>query len=122
MSYLRRQAGEGKLGFLFWMLVLGMLLLAGFRVIPVKIATAQLKDHMEELAQLSPRGDSRYFSREIYNRARELDLPVEKKNIKVDKRPNRVIMDVDMKVPVDLLVTTYDWQIKIHVDRDLFLM
>lgn len=118
----RGQRGEGRAGCVFWALLVVVAIFAGFKIVPVKIATAQLKDHMEELAQLSPRGTDRYFSSEIYTRARDLDLPVDKKRIKIDKRPNRVIMDVDITVPMDFIVTTYNWEIKIHVDRDLFLM
>ena len=122
MSRWREQAGEGKVGFIFWILVLGLLIMVGMQIIPVKIATAQLKDHMEEMAQLQPRADARHFRREILKRAQDLDLPVEKKQIEVDKRPNRIIMTVEMTVPVDLVVTSHEWNIRIHVDRDLFLM
>ncbi len=116
------QRGEGRIGCIFWVLVMAVGVLLALRVVPVKIATSQLKDHMEELAQLKPRGDQNFFASEIYNRARELDLPIDKKRIKVDKGPNRVIMDVELTVPLDFFVYTYNWEIKIHLDRDIFLI
>ena len=94
------QRGEGKAGFLFWILVLAIGVMVGSKVIPVKISTMQLKDHMEELAMTQPRKAQHFFEREIANRARELDLEIPKDQIRVRKTDERVIMDFFFNVTV----------------------
>lgn len=116
------QRGEGKIGCIFWligMLIFGMVLM---KVVPTKMAVMQLEDHMLELAKTQPRKSQAFFEKSIIRRSEELRLDLTKKNVKVKKYKERVVMDVQFDVPVDLLVTTYIWNVKINVDRDLFLI
>ena len=116
------QSGEGRLGCIFWIV---LLVIGGFiasRMVPIKIATAELKDHMEELAATRPRGTSEDFRNSIYKRAQELKLPLQQKEISVQKDQNRAVMDVVFVVPVDLVVYTYPWKFNLHVDRPIFIM
>ena len=122
MRRMGRQLGEGKIGCLFWSLLGLLFIVVGVKVVPIKMATMQLEDRMKELAMTQPRRSKGFFEREIHNRARDLDLPVARKQIRVKKYKERVIMDVEFMVPVEIFTYTYDWNIKIHVDRDLFLM
>ncbi len=125
MSMQRRllsERGESKAGCLIWTVVLAAGILISVRVIPIKIATIELKDKMEDAAQLMPRGTVKQYQTFIVQRAQELNLPVTKKEVKVKKYPNRVVMDVSFTVPLDLIVTTYNWDISLHVDRDIFLI
>ncbi len=64
--------------------------------------------------------DNSFFEREIYNKAKSLNLDVPRKQIRAKKYPERVVMDVEFTVPLDILSYTYDWDIEIHVDRDVF--
>lgn len=121
MHRIGSQKGEGKAGCLFWLLVLAIAVLIGARMIPVKIATMQLEDYMEELAMTEARRSQSFFEREIAARALQLDLPIPKDQIRVKKLPNRVIMDVQFIVPLDFVVYQHNWKIKIRVDRDIYL-
>ena len=114
--------GEGKIGCIFWTLMGLLFVLVAWKVVPIKIATMKLEDHMQELA-MSPRArtaDNGFFEREIYNKAKLLDLNVPRKQIRAKKYPERVVMDVEFTVPVDVLSFTFDWDVKLHVDRDVF--
>ncbi len=116
------EKGEGKIGCIFWSLIGLIFLLVGMKVVPVKIATMKLEDHMQELA-LSPRArtaDNDFFEREIYNKARFLQLDVPRKQIRAKKYPERVVMDVEFTVPIDIFSYTFDWNVELHVDRDVF--
>ena len=115
------QKGEGKIGCLFWVLVLGAVALVASRVIPVKISTMKLEDHMEELVMANPRQPKSFFEREIANRARDLNLPLAKEKIQVRKSEDRIIIDVRFTVPMDFVVTQHDWDITIYKDLDIFL-
>ena len=113
--------GEGKAGCIFWTLLAIFVGLAATRVVPVQVAKMQLEDEMKDLAMTKPRKPASYFEKRILDRAKELDLPVEKRNIKVDKRRDRVIMNVEFTVVVDLVFVDYPWNVKLRLDRDLFL-
>lgn len=122
MRGFKYQRGEGRAGCIFWTLVLAAGIFVAAKIIPVKIATAELKDKMEEAAQLMPRGREKEFVDFIVANAVERDLPVTRKDVKVKKSNQRVTMDVSFTVPIDLIVTTYDWDIDLHVDRDIFII
>lgn len=116
------ELGEGRSGCVFWLLVSLIFGLIGFEAVPVKIATMKLKDHMNELAMTQPRRPKEFFEQEIFNKARFLDLEVPRKQIRVKKYTERVIMDVEFSAPIKVLSFTYNWNISIHVDRDIFLL
>ncbi|MEO1083569.1 MAG: hypothetical protein AAFY88_04955 [Acidobacteriota bacterium] len=93
-----------------------------FKVVPVQIAKMQLADFMEEMALTEPRQPVRVFERRIMERADELDLPLEKKNIEIRKMNNkRIVMDVEFTIVFDFVIMDYPWDFKIHLDRDIFL-
>ncbi len=116
------QKGEGKIGCLFWILVLMIVALAASRFVPVKIATMQLEDYMKELPMHHPRQTQSYYEREIANRARELKLEIPKEKIQVKKYTERVIMDIKFTVPLDFVIFQYDWNVQIYQDLDIFLI
>lgn len=116
------QQGEGKIGCLFWLFAALIFAMFCFKVVPVKIAVTQLEDHMLELAKTQPRKPQAFFEKSIIRKSEDLRLDLTKKNVKVKKYKERVVMDVQFDVPVDLLVYNYVWHVKIHIDRDLFLL
>lgn len=122
MSSRKWQKGEGKAGCIFWILLLGIGVFTAWQMVPPKIADMQLKDYVEELAQLEPRKSGEWFQTAIFNRAKDLDIPLEKKNIKVDKTLRRVQVEMSYTVKIDFLVTTYDWKFEHKLERDIFLM
>ncbi|MEM8998253.1 MAG: hypothetical protein AAGF23_25950, partial [Acidobacteriota bacterium] len=88
---------------------------------PVQVAKMQLADYMEEMALTEPRKSVRFFERRIMERADELDLPVEKRDIEIRKTNKRIVMDVEFTIVFDFVVMDYPWNFKIHLDRDIFL-
>lgn len=120
MRRLGSQRGEGKIGCIFWIFVLVVAILVGSKVIPIKIATMQLEDHMKELSLSQRNRPQAFFEKEIYNRSRQLELEIPKDQIKVTKPSNRIVMDVRFTVPLDFVVYTYNWNIRIYLDRDVF--
>lgn len=113
--------GEGKAGCIFYALLALIVGFMALKIVPHQVNKLQLKDHMKELAMTAPRQEARWFEQKIKERADELDIPVEAKKIKVKKTAKRVIMDVEYTVMLDLVVTEYAMNEKIHMDRDLFL-
>jgi len=122
MSSRKWQRGEGKAGCIFWILVLGIGVFTAWQMVPPKIADMQLKDYVEELAQLEPRKSRDWFETAILNRAKDLDIPLKKQDLKVDKTLQRVKVEMSYVVEVDFIVTTYKWKFEHKLERDIFLM
>lgn len=118
----RGQRGQSRLGAILWILALVAGAMIGYQVIPAKIATAQLKDHVEDLAQRAPHQSQAFYEKSILERAEELDLPVDKKNIKVRKTGTRIVAEVDLVITVDLMVHSFDWPLGFKVDREIFII
>ena len=117
-----RQAGEGLAGCLFWLAILGIFLLVGFKTVPVKMKSSQLYDFMVEQAKFSPNSSAELIQRRIVGKAREFGLPVTTKNVSVVKAGGRIRMRCRYTVPIDLYVYTYNWEFDYEVDRPVFIV
>lgn len=120
MRRLCSQSGEGRAGCLLWILILLGGILVGARVIPVTIAKAKLKDYIVEVSQVHPRWTARRITDKVFDRAVDLKLPVEKKNINVNKTTNRMIVKIDFVTPLNFYIYTYNWKHQIDEERDIF--
>ncbi|MBZ0113233.1 MAG: hypothetical protein K8J08_12270 [Thermoanaerobaculia bacterium] len=118
----RHQKGESKLGCMLWVLVFGVAALIAFKMIPVKIQTSQLHDFMIEQARHgTARIDNDRLRKAIVRRAKELDLPLELDNVKVEMQRKRVRMEAKYVVPVEFPGYTYYWEFNHTVDETKFL-
>ncbi|MEM1180944.1 MAG: hypothetical protein AAGM22_21570 [Acidobacteriota bacterium] len=112
--------GEGKLGCIVWSALMLTVGFVALKVVPVQVAKMQLADFMEEMALTEPRQPIRMFERRIMERADELDLPLEKRDIAIRKTNKRIVMDVEFTVVFDMVIMEYPWKFEIHLDRDIF--
>ena len=120
MRRIQRERGEGKTGCLFWVLLLLVGGLVAAKLVPVEMKKMKLRDHMQELASTQGHRPQAFYEKEIGNKARELGLTIPKDQIQVKKYENRIIMDVEFTVPIDLTVYQWDWTRKIHLAEDIF--
>lgn len=120
---MRRTAGlgEGKLGCVIWALVFLLAGLIAYKALPVKLASAQLYDYMDDQARFGARTSAEALKDSIVRRAKELDLPVTARNVTVRKAGGTIRMTCDFTVPVNVLGYTYDWEFNLVVDRQIFI-
>lgn len=119
---MRRLAkGEGKLGCIFWLLLFSALGLGLYRWVPAKIAVAELQDYMEDIAMHDGRATPEELKKRFLVRASELKLPLEEKNLTIQKTQDRIVIDAQMTIVIDLVVTKKPWVAKIHIDKPFFL-
>ena len=119
---MRRMAkGEGKLGCIFWLLLLSALGLGLYRWVPSKIAVAELKDYMSDAGMHEARATPEQLKKLIMARAAQLKLPLQEKNLQIEKTSDRVMMKAEMTIVLDLVVTKYPWVARIEVDKPYFL-
>lgn len=117
------ERGEGNLGCVMWLLVLGLAVLISWKLIPVKIASAELNDFMADQAQLAGvNTTAEDVKKNILQRAAELKLPLDKDHIKVERIGDRIRMEADYVVPVEFPGYTYNWHFHHELDRPIFVV
>lgn len=114
--------GEGRVGCVIWLIILGFVILVLWQAVPVKIKSADMADYMDELATNAGRKSPEDLIRRIVQRAKQLDLPVEKKNVSAERLGGRVRLRCTYTVPLDFVFYTYNWDFEHLVDRAVFLM
>src|SRR5689334_18161191 len=104
------ERGEGNLGCILWLLVLGLVVMICVKVIPVKIASAEMYDYLDEAARsMGVNTTAEDVEKAILVRAADLKLPVDKDHVTVVRDGDRVKMRVEYTVPLEFPGYTYNW-------------
>jgi hypothetical protein len=115
------ERGEGRLGTLFALTILAVLIYLGVKVVPVMVNTYAFKDFMEEEARFAAvRKDDDEIRQRVYRKARELELPIELKQIETERTNSRFDIAVRYSVPIETPVYTYVWVLDEKVSSPLF--
>jgi len=122
MSRLYLRPGQGKIGCILWLLVLLAVIGIAAKLIPIKIRSAELYDFMEEQAMFAGRTGPEELKKRILIRAEDLDLPLLKKNLNVERRGGRIRMRATYTVPIELPGYTYYWDFEHILDRPVFVV
>ncbi len=120
---MRRTAGlgEGKVGCILWLAVLLLAGLVAYRALPVKLASTQLYDYMDDQARFGARVSSTAIKTRVLNRAKQLELPVTANDITVTKKGGVIHVRCKFIAPVNVLGYTYNWHFDLKVDRQVFV-
>jgi ABC-type transport system involved in cytochrome bd biosynthesis fused ATPase/permease subunit len=105
-SRARAQRGEGKFKAIAYTAIVVFGVFAAFKLLPPYIAEYQLADKMQEQARFAivNRYNEEQIRQTIFKEAQDLDVPIQKEDIKVLANPSVVRISVDYTVPIDLLV------------------
>lgn len=122
MDRLQNHPGQGKVGCVLWLLVLLGFVAVCYKVIPVKIRSAELYDFMEEQAMFAGTTREEVLKKRILDRAKDLDLPVKAKDIKIERRGGRIRMRCTYTVPLEFPGYTYLWNFEHIIDRPVFVV
>lgn len=119
----RAERGEGNVGCILWLLALGLAILIAWKAVPVKMQSAELYDFLDETAKFrSERTPPEVLEKQILDRAKQLNIPLEKKNVKVERKGDRVYMEVEYSIPVEFPGYTYQWHFRQTLDRPIFII
>jgi len=122
MARLQFRHGQGKIGCIIWLLVLLAVVGVAAKLIPVKIRSAELYDFMEEQAMFAGRTKPDEIKKRILRRAEELELPLTKENLVVERRAGRVRMRATYTVSIKLPGYTIKWPFEHILDRPIFIV
>jgi hypothetical protein len=116
------QTGEGRLGCFLWLSLVLLFGLIAWKVVPVKIKSTELSSYMEEQAKFAYRASPEALKKRIVAKARELELPVDPKRVKVERRGGRIVLSCSYTVPLEFPFYTYLWKFDHVVDRPVFMV
>ena len=107
----RRRAaerGEGRFGTLFGVAVLAATIYLGVKIIPVMIDGYTFRDFLEEEARFAAlRNRDDEVRERVLRKARELDLPVGGRNIRIDR--NNTWFEIQVRYTVPIEMPFYTW-------------
>lgn len=116
----RGQRGEGRLGCIVWTVLLALAILIAVKTIPVKLASVEFYDFMLEQAKFAAGSGPEQIKGRILGKARDLDIPLSEKRLRVEHFGDRIRMKAQYTIPVEFPFYTYEWQFTHEIDRDVF--
>jgi len=118
---LRREAGEGRIGCIFWSLLLIAVLVVAWKMVPVKMQSSEFYDYMLDEANFASQRSAESIKKRVLAKANDLRLPVGPKELTVTKERERIRMHAKYTVLVEFpLGFTYDWHFEHDIDRPIY--
>lgn len=119
----RAERGEANLGCIFWVVLLVIAVVVAWKLVPVKIKSAELYDFMIDQA-----GDATntfhnedVIKKRILAKAHDLTLPLDADHLKVERIGDRIRMRATYTVDVKFPGYVYHWKFDHEVDRHLYI-
>jgi hypothetical protein len=120
MSRNRRERGESQLGCIFGLLLLLAGLFVAYKMIPVKVRTADLRQTVTDEARAAGTHTDGHIMKAILSEAERLDLPVGKEDVEIVRRRDTIRIDVKYVIPVQFPGFTYEWNFHHVAENPIF--
>jgi hypothetical protein len=107
----RDEKGEGRVGLLISLVVLAIGVFLGVKIIPVRINAYEFGDFIQQECRFAAvRTKDGEVADRILNKAAELEIPLKKKDLKVERTANEMVITASYELPIDLKVTVYNYR------------
>jgi hypothetical protein len=116
----RRELGEGKLGCLFGLIILLLAGMVAYKMIPIKVKAAEMRDETFDLARSAGQHTDKWIADALLAKGQKLELPVTEQGIKIDRSGGEIRVDVDYTVPVQFPGYTYQWHFHHRAENPIF--
>ncbi|HET8798004.1 MAG TPA: hypothetical protein VFO89_09955 [Thermoanaerobaculia bacterium] len=116
----RRERGEGQFGCLVGLALLLVAGLIAYKMIPVKVKAAEMRDVVYDEAKSGGQHSNAQIVKSILNKAEQLELPVKESDVKVDRTNASIRVEVRYTVPVEFPGYTYQWDFHHKYEAPLF--
>jgi hypothetical protein len=102
------ERGEGRIGFLISLAVLGAAIFVGVKVIPVRVNAYEFRDFLQEECRFAAtRSHDEEIYKRIFDKAKDLRLPLEKKNLHMERTTHEMVISATYEQQIDLKFTKY---------------
>jgi len=116
----RRERGEGQFGCLVGIVVLLIACVIAYKMIPVKVKAADLRDTVVDEAKSAGQHSDAVMMQNILRKADELELPLTEDNIEIQRQSGYVRVEVEYTVPVEFPGYTYQWSFHHKTENPIF--
>jgi hypothetical protein len=118
----RGNRGGANVGCIVWLVILGFVGYVLYKVVPVKIASSEFYDVMQEQAAFGSIKDLKFIEFEILRKAEELKIPVKKDNLKIVRSREMITVEAHYEITIDFFNGAYKyvWKFDPIVQRPLF--
>ncbi len=116
----RSEAGGAGIKLIVSLVLLAVVSQALYIFIPIYIAVYDFTSQLDKEAQFGSSKRDEQIKDGLLKYAADLDLPVDKKALKVVRSPNKLSVSVEFMVPVKTLLYTYEWQVSTEKSYPLF--
>lgn len=120
MSRNRGERGEGRFGCLVGLVLLLAAGLIAFRMIPIKVKSADLRDTIVDESKSAGRHNDKVIRKNILYKAEQLELPISEEDIKIKRTSAYIRIDVKYTVPVEFPGYTYNWEFQHKYENPIF--
>jgi hypothetical protein len=116
--------GGANIGCIIWLVILGFVGYVLYKVVPVKIASSEFFDTMQEQASFGSIKDPKFIEYEILKKAEELQLPIKKEQLKITKLREVIRVECHYEVTIEFFGGSYKylWKFDPVVERPIFLV
>lgn len=120
MSHRVRQRGEVNVGCLIGLVLLAIAIFIAYKMVPVKVRAADLKQTIEDEAKSAGTHSDDRITQAIVDKAREQDLPVKPEDVKIKREHGSITVDVEYTVPIEFPGYLYPWHQHIVAENPIF--
>lgn len=114
------QKGESNFGCLFALVLLLVGLLIGWKMIPIKVKAAEMKDVVVDESRAAGSHNDKQIMASILDQAKKLELPITEDDVKINRRANDISVEVNYTVPVTFPGYTYNWNFHHKAENPIF--
>ena len=115
------ERGGSKLNLIFTLLIMGGIVFAAVKMVPVYFANYQFQDAIESESRFAltgyPKKSIDDIREDVWNKAQELSIPAHKEDIQVNVNNGAVEISLDYSVPIDLAIYQLTLQFHPHADN-----
>ena len=117
MSKRNGERGEGRIGLVISLVGLGLGAFIFAKVIPVRVHAYEFKDFMQEECRFAAtRNNDEEIKKRIWDKAKDLQLPLEKKHLRMQRTTHEMIISAKYEQVIDLKFTKYTYKFN-HEER-----
>jgi hypothetical protein len=116
----RRERGEGQFGCLVGLVLLLLAGLIAYKLIPIKVKAADLRETIVNESKSAGRHSDRAIVGNIMFKAKQLELPLKEEDIHVQRVNSYIKIEVTYTVPVQFPGYVYNWDFRHYYENPIF--
>ena len=116
----RRELREGRIGCLFGLIILLIAGMIAYKMIPVKVKAAEMRDAVSDEARSASQHNDKWILNSLLRKAESLGLPIGENNVEIARANGEIRIEVDYTVPVSFPGYVYQWHFHHKAENPLF--